>query len=129
MIFIDTSVWIDFFKGKDTSLVNHLRNLLDQGCVALAMPVWIELLSGATNTDLGRLRRVLSALPRYYPKDLTWSTVEKWIEKAAVAGQRFAAVDLLIGAIVAEHGSQIWSLDRDFYRMKTLKFLEVFTPK
>ena len=51
MTFVDTSVWINYFKGKDRILVQKLDFLLDEDQVALAVPVWMELLSGARNQN------------------------------------------------------------------------------
>jgi len=129
MIFVDTSVWIEALREEPGPTARRLSALLDSAQVGLAAPVRLELLSGAPRASLTRLRRVLSALPLYYPTRDTWSLVERWVETAVAKGQRFGLGDLLIGAIAAERGGEVWSLDADFARMARLKFLRCHVPR
>jgi predicted nucleic acid-binding protein len=128
MIFVDTSVWIAFFRGNDTRRCEHLRTLLDGDEVAVAAPVRIEVLSGASRKDLPRLSHLWSALPVFYPEEATWARMEEWLGRAIAAGERFGMGDLLIGAIAAERGAALWSLDSDFARMARLKLLDLYRP-
>ncbi len=52
----------------------------------------------------------------------------KWTEEARNESQRFGFGDLLIGAIAAEVGAEVWSLDEDFFRMQRLGFLATHQP-
>lgn len=124
MIAVDTSVWIDFFRGK-TPTAEKLLDLLDKDQVALPVPVRIEILSGARRTEHARLRRVLSALPLLLPDDSTWSEMERWAITGAAAGQTFGLGDLLVAAIAAQNECAIWSLDEDFARMSRLGFVSL----
>lgn len=127
MIVIDTSVWIEFFRGSNTHLVERLRRLLDADEVALAAPVRLELLSGATQRELGRLKRVLSALPLLLPSDALWNKLDAWVLAARAKGHRFGALDLLIAGIADDHGAALWSEDADFARMARLGFVRLST--
>jgi predicted nucleic acid-binding protein len=128
MIVVDTSVWIDYFRSRAGATIDHLHSLLDADEVALAAPVRIELLSGVRRGEVGRLKRVLSALPRWLPTDATWTTMELWAERAGARGQRFGMGDLLVAALTAERGAAVWSLDADFGRMMRLGFVRLHVP-
>jgi predicted nucleic acid-binding protein len=127
VIAVDTSVWVAALrKAGDEARV--LAALLDADEVLLPVPVRVELLSGASTTDRPRLRRALSALPLVYPTDETWAMIDRWIEQAGAVGERFGLGDLLIGALAAESGALIWSLDKDFVRMRRAGLVALYEP-
>jgi predicted nucleic acid-binding protein len=128
VIFVDTSVWIAAFRSQTGAESRHLSRLLDDEAVALAAPVRVEILSGASWRDRARLRSVLSALPLFFPGEATWSRIDRWIDVTTRVGERFGFADLLIGAIAAENGAPIWSLDGDLARMAALKLLDCYRP-
>jgi len=74
------------------------------------------------------LRRALSPLPPLYPTDETWAPMDRWVERAAKRASGSRVGDLLIGALAAESGSLVWSLDADFDRMKRLGLVDVYEP-
>ncbi len=122
MIAVDTSVWIDFFRGR-SSIVERLSGLLDRDEVALPVSVKIEILSGARKSEVSQLERVLAALPILYPTEHLWKLLEKWVTAGAAAGQRFGVGDLLVAGLAALHGCALWSLDSDFARMASLRMV------
>ncbi|MBI4820069.1 MAG: PIN domain-containing protein [Deltaproteobacteria bacterium] len=126
--FVDTSVWISFFRGKDFALVGVLDALLDEDQVALAAPVRLELLLGARRAEQARLRRLVDALSTFKPSDATWDTLDDWALFTKARGQTFGFGDLLIGAIASEHGGSVWSLDSDFERLAQLKLVKLYSP-
>ena len=128
MIVVDSSVWIAAFRSATTREARVLGDLLDRDEVALPVVVRLELLGGASRADRPRLRRSLSALPVLYPTDETWRITDDWVERAAARGRRFGVGDLLIGALAAETGSLVWSLDSDFARMEALELVQRYDP-
>jgi predicted nucleic acid-binding protein len=126
VIVIDTSVWIAATREPTSELATILDGLIDADQASLALPVRLELLSGLGARDRGILRRGMAALPVAVPTESTWNTVERWIESAGDVGQRFALIDLLIGALSDELTALVWSLDRDFERMAALGFVHLY---
>ncbi len=125
MIFIDTSVWVEALRSRESPAALHVVELLDSGEAALSAPVRIEILGGASNRDVVPLRRVLSALPLFFPTEETWIRIDDWLERARTAGERFGFADLLIAAIAAGQNAPIWSLDSDFMRMARIGLVEI----
>lgn len=128
MIFVDTSVWVAASRSSQGRESLHLSTLLDDGEVALAVPVRIEILAGASRADRRRLRPLLSALPVFYPTQGSWRRMESWLDRIQEAGQWFAVADLLIASIAVEQGSPVWSLDDDFGRMRRLGLIQLYQP-
>lgn len=123
MIVVDTSVWVDYFRGRDEALVARIHDLLDAGQVLLPIAVKVELLGGASKELRPRLKRALGALRVLYPSTSTWKRMERWTEQASAAGHRFGVGDLLIAALAADAEAPVWSLDSDFGRMASLGFV------
>jgi len=128
VIVVDSSVWVRALRAGASEEADTLRALLDADEACLAVPVRIELLTGASRLDRPRLRRALSALPILCPSDDTWRLIDGWVEVAGASGQRFGVGDLLIGALARETGSLVWSLDSDFERMSGLGFVDLYEP-
>lgn len=126
MILADTSIWIEAFRDADSPAAAAMGRLLDEDRIALAAPVRIELLAGAPNRQASGLRRLLSALPCWYPDRDDWRRIEEWIERALRVGHRFGFADLLIAALAWRHSARLWSRDRDFERMATLGWLQLY---
>lgn len=125
MIVLDTSVWIQYFRGKQSSLVAQVNYLLDEDLAYLALPVKIEILGGARKSELYSLQRTLSALPQLKPTDNTWKLVEDWTVRAVNHNERFGFADLLIAALTTESKARLWSLDTDFERMAKVGFVKL----
>jgi len=128
LIFVDSSVWISAFRDGKSPEARGLTGLLDSDEVALSIPVYLEVLAGATRENRSQLRRVLSALPVFYPSRETWNRIEQWIERATDRGDRFGILDLLVASIAADRNATLWSLDADFERMARLEFVGLFRP-
>ena len=128
MIFVDTSVWIAAFRDAASREAGQLSALLDADEVAISIPVFLEVLAGASRAERPRLRKTLTAVPLFYPTHQTWERAERWIDAAGDLGEHFGFADLLIGAIAAEQAGALWSLDTDFERMARLRLLTLFEP-
>lgn len=125
MIVVDTSVWINALRSRQSKEFHHLTELLDADEVAMAIPVRVEILAGSPRQQQARLKRALTALPVLYPTEFTWHRIEEWLEGIKRAGYGFGVGDLLIAGIAADHHASVWSLDSDFARMAHLKLINL----
>lgn len=119
-------VWIVAFRNDQSKEARHMRTLLDSDEVALPAPVRVEILAGASRADRAQLHRTLSALPVFYPSEVTWIRIESWLDAISAAGDWFGMGDLLIAAISADRGDTVWSLDTDFSCMDKLKLIKLY---
>ena len=66
MILVDTSVWIDFFNGRDTTEVSLLDAALGNEVVAIGDLIALEILQGFKNdSDYATAKEMLSSLTIY----------------------------------------------------------------
>jgi len=118
VILVDTSAWIEFFRGRGP-LTARVDELLAENEVALCGPVVTELGRGLRSAR--ERSRVLDLLRGCHalaqPHDL-WSEAG---ELGALLGRRGATVksmDLLIAVHALAHGVPLLTADSDFTAMR-----------
>ena len=124
MILVDTSVWVEAFRNPQATVASTLKKLIDLDEACLPLPVRLELAAGFGKTDRAAFRRNVAALPVAVPTKETWGLIDRWVDQAADAGDRFTLTDLMIAALAHELTALVWSLDSDFERMASLGFIE-----
>lgn len=120
---MDTSVWIEFFRGRNASIRSRLDRLLDQDHVVLSDFVRLELLTGVRVTEVPRLRRLLDALSALPSEPALFTWGESRLAEGRARGVRFGTLDLLFAAQAHQHSCELWSLDSDFARMANLGWI------
>ncbi len=113
---IDSCVWIDWLKQRQTASTQKLDDWLDKGKVRLVPVIAQELLHGA------RGERELEILRQRF---LTMPCLPVTLDTHLMAGELYARCrwrgvtirsphDCLIAASAVEHGVPLLTLDRDF---------------
>jgi predicted nucleic acid-binding protein len=119
MYLVDTSVWIDFFKGRDEPAVLRLSALLEADTeIGLTSVIYQEVLQGARDeTWFRRLQDYLSTQTLYQPLD----PLESYEGAARIyfACRRKgitvrSTIDCLIARIALEHDLVLLHNDRDY---------------
>ncbi len=114
MILIDTSAWIDFFRGNGP-LADDVDRALEQGEAALCGPVQTELLRGLRSK--GDRARVLLHLGGCHllaqPPDL-WSEAGTLGLALRPKGLTVKTLDLLIACYALAHRVPLLTADSDF---------------
>jgi predicted nucleic acid-binding protein len=121
VILVDSTVWIDLLRSKDSAPVGRLRALLLDGEAALAPVIAQEILQGASSpANLERLRTHFLALPMLgYKNDiLTHAGAGGLYARCRWAGiTPRSPHDCLIAQTAIEHGVPLLHDDRDFERI------------
>lgn len=119
MIFVDASVWIDFFNGQETIQVHRLAELLADGAAPLSMAdlTLFEVLRGFRHPqDFLAARHALEALPVV---DIGGEThvLAAADHYRALRSQGITVrspIDVLLASYCIEHGHALLHSDRDF---------------
>lgn len=121
ILLADTSVWIDFFAGRDTSQTRIFKEAVGKGAdVALTELILAEILQGVpSDSEFVRLRRVLSSFRILTPEsDETYVQAAKLYRAGRKRGVTIRSlIDCLIAAIAMEHGAAVLHRDRDYERI------------
>lgn len=117
MILVDSSVWIDYFRGAITAQTEKLDNLLGSELLAIGDLILAEVLQGFVDErDFNQARRMLTSL----------DVVELGGEKIAIqAAKNFRTlrklgvtvrktIDTMIATRCIESGYELLHNDRDF---------------
>ncbi len=117
MILVDTSVWIDFFAGRDLAHVATLEQfILADEDLALCGIILTEILQGITDdTAHRRVRRYLNPLimlPMPETVFIRAADIYRKLRKQGVTVRK--TNDCIIAATALEHRCQLLHNDRDF---------------
>jgi predicted nucleic acid-binding protein len=121
MILVDTSVWIDYFSGKETQQVFLLDDLLKEDRIIIGDLILTELLQGFRyKRDLIAISEVVKLLEY---RDLVGKEIaEKSAENYRYLRRKGATVrktiDVIIGTFCIENGINLLHADRDFDPME-----------
>jgi hypothetical protein len=119
MYLVDTSVWVDFLRGRETPEVGALSNLLGEDQpVGTAPPILQEILQGAESEERQRswIRR-FGALPCYAPADARECAIgaaRLFLACRSAGRTPRSSNDCLIARIAIEHELVLLHSDRDF---------------
>ncbi len=117
MILVDTSVWIDFFAGRDVPHVAALEQLIkDNQDLALCGIILTEILQGigddATHQRVRRHLRPLIMLPMPVAVFERAAEIYRTLRKRGITIRK--TNDCIIAATALEHQCRLLHNDRDF---------------
>lgn len=113
MILIDTSAWIDFFRGRDP-LADAVDSALEAGEAALCGPVVTELRRGLRAPERQRVLPLLGGCRLLsQPEDL-WVAAGDLGASLSREGLTVKTLDLLIATYAIAHSVPLLAADCDF---------------
>ena len=117
MILVDSSVWIDFFRGTVTPQVDVLDRLLGEEPVAIGDLMMTEVLQGfASERDFNKARRMLGALDlvEIGGRDVMIEAARYFRDLRARGITIRKTIDTLIATRCIVSGYRLLDSDRDF---------------
>ena len=128
MVMVDTSAWVEYFRGGLPRVVNKVDLCLEQDLVGIGDLVYCEVMQGIhSSREREEVSTLLLSLPRF---DMVgFRMAEKSASNYRLLRSKGVTVkktiDLLIGTFCAEHGLQLIHHDSDFDLMAKHIGLEV----
>jgi predicted nucleic acid-binding protein len=127
LILVDSSVWIDFFSALPAGAGKELRRMIaDAEPFAIAGVIVAEILQGLTR-DFSQVERYLEMWDILEPRGFsTYREAAAIFRLARSKGISLSTIDTLIAAIAMEHGTAVFTLDKDFSRIARLTGLPLY---
>jgi hypothetical protein len=123
---IDTSVWIEYFRGRNGAIMAAVDRLLDNDQVVTLDVVEAELLRGArTQKEIDFLEEYFVDLPRAAVTAGVWRRVGLFCHRLARKGYLPHLVDAYIAVVALENDAPVFSRDGDFKKMASLTPLKL----
>ncbi len=132
MIFVDSSVWIDYFNGRQSWQTNRLDNLLPNVPIIIGDLILTEILQGfRSDDDFETAKSYLNAFPfremGSYPVAVQSAQNYRILRKKGITVRK--TIDVIIGTFCILEGLLLLHDDRDFDPMVSHLSLKVLTPE
>ena len=118
MLLVDTSVWIDQFRGAQTPATHFLEARDATEEIALTELIYLEILQGVdSDKSFERLKPILQSYRMLETSDdlASYELAAQLYRRARRAGFIIRkTADCLIAALALEHGALLVHNDRDF---------------
>jgi len=127
---VDTSVWIDFFKGNDTRQQRLLSQLIeDEEDIAITEIILTEILQGIkADRDYKKIKALLLDFPVYKARGTgTYLQAARIFRKCRKKGKTVRkTVDCIISSICIENNQELLHNDRDFDQIESCTALKCY---
>jgi hypothetical protein len=121
-IIVDTTIWIEFFRSPDSTVANHLKDLLRQRRVVMVGMVMAEILQGVKAPKEANL--VLTSFTKLPYSEMTkdrWQQAGEISASLRKKGTTIPLSDLVIAACALAEGHEVYTLDPHFKRIPGVK--------
>jgi predicted nucleic acid-binding protein len=121
-IIVDTTIWIEFFRSPDSTVANHLKDLLRQRRVVMVGMVMAEILQGVKAPKEANL--VLTSFTKLPYSEMTkdrWQQAGEISASLRKKGTTIPLSDLVIAACALAEGYEVYTLDPHFKRIPGVK--------
>ncbi|MCB9478694.1 MAG: PIN domain-containing protein [Deltaproteobacteria bacterium] len=121
-VLVDTSVWIEYFRGRDTPETNALDNLLVEDRADLCGPVLTEIIRGVR---AGREWELTLAM--IHGLEYVECTLDDWLDagwelnELQRRGITVPLADALIARLAIKSGCELLAVDKHFDHFKAVR--------
>jgi tRNA(fMet)-specific endonuclease VapC len=121
LILVDTSAWIDFFRGREP-LATAVDEALAANEAAICGPIETELRRGLAKQERGRVLPLLSACHQLPQPDELWKEAGEVGYALRRRGVTVKTLDLLIAVYAIANRSSLLTGDSDFLTIRAAGF-------
>lgn len=117
MILVDSSVWIDYFRGRPTAQTDLLEGLLDSQELAIGDLILTEVLQGCKlDKEFNEVRRLLSRLDLVVlgGEDVMIEAAKNYRKLRTLGVTVRGTIDVVLATRCIVSGHQLLHSDRDF---------------
>jgi tRNA(fMet)-specific endonuclease VapC len=115
-VLVDTSVWIDFYRGREPN-AGELARLIAEGEVSVCGPIVAELIAGSPKDRRTDLETALAGLPSAELDFAAWRLAGEVAHELRRRGRVAPLLDIAIAVAAVRDRSPLWTLDQDFARI------------
>ena len=118
MILVDSSVWIDYFRGSPTVQTEILEGLLDSQELAIGDLIFTEVLRGCKfDKEFNEVRRLLGRLHLVVlgGEDVMVESARNYRKLRSVGVTVRGTIDVVLATRCIVSGHQLLHSDRDFH--------------
>jgi len=131
MILVDSSVWIDYFNGRETARTDWLDAALGSEPLVIGDIILTEVLQGfPSNKDFNTAKKLLLTFPlmEMVGQELAVKSAlnYRFLRKKGVTVRK--TIDVIIGTCCLHHDIPLLHSDRDFEPMEKYLKLKTVVP-
>ena len=120
IVMLDTSIWIDAFRGKSPEILKLTKKLLNEDRVCTCGPIVFEIRRGLRRTEHKRVLPLFDALIRLKFDESTWESAGILEASLREKGVTIPPIDILIASVCLGHGIPLLTLDQHFGKIPGL---------
>ena len=128
-VLIDTSVWIEFFRKKESSISSRLKEYLKLNQACYTGPIAVEVYQGAkTPKEIQIIDQLLQTIHYVEITRMHYHHAGLISQKAAREGKVFSTIDMILASVAHDEQLLLFSLDTHFQEISRYCKLSLVVP-
>ncbi len=115
MMIVDTSAWVDYFRGARSIFSELVDRALETAEASVTGLIVTEIVQGARNErEYGIIERLFQKVTTYYETSDIWFEAGRLSLKLSRLGANIKTVDMVIASMAIRHQLPLLTKDKDF---------------